>query len=126
MQLRHSSSGCAVAQVAAAALLCDFDRRGNCQARRHGSGEAGRHGRREADRGAEGGGRLAGAAVLQQDVDALLAPGALSQSQRRLTLSVPMPHVTAVLQAQTETEGSLVKVGRLCLTNTVLRKYWHL
>lgn len=111
LQLWHSSSGCAVAQAGAAALLCDSDRRGNGQARRHGRGEAGCHGRRETDRRAEGRDRLVWAAVLQQDVDALLASSVLSQSQRCLALSVPMAHVTAVLQ--TETITTPVNVGSL-------------
>lgn len=94
-RLRHRSSGRAVTQAGAAALVRDLECRGN--------GQAGWGGRCETDRG----GRLIRAAVLEQDVGALLTPSIAGQDQRRLPLSVPVSNITAILmECQKRKKGS--------------------
>lgn len=86
LYLRNRSSGSAVSQAGAAALVRELQRGGDRK--------AGRRGPRETKRG----GRLVGASVLEQDVDAFLTSCATGQSQRRLPLSVPMTDVAAILR----------------------------
>lgn len=78
-RLRHRSSGGAVGQAGAAALVRELQR--------------GRRGPRKAERA----GWLVGAPVLEQDVDAFLTGRAVGQSQRRLALSVPVSNIAAIL-----------------------------
>lgn len=87
-KLRHRSSGSAVSQAGAAALVRELQ----CG----GGRKAGRRGPRKTKRG----GRLIRASVLEQDVHAFLTPCAASQSQRRLPLSVPISNIAAILRRQ--------------------------
>ena len=73
--LRHCSSGAAAAAQAGGAALA---RKAGCRGDR--------------------GGRLVGAAVLQEDVGTLLTSCITRQREGRLPLGVPTPHITAILQ----------------------------
>lgn len=80
--LGHGPPGRAVAQAGAFALVRDPERGGHGQA-------GGRHGW-----------HLVGAAVLEEELHALLAAGVAGQRQRRLTLGVPVADVKAVLKRE--------------------------
>lgn len=110
-RLWHCSSGGAVTQACAAALVRDLECRGNRQAWCHGNREAGCGCRCETDCRGNGWGRLVRASVLEQDVDTLLAASAVSQSQRCLALSIPIPNIAAILQAGKEKKAKWI---RLC------------
>lgn len=88
LRLGHGSSGSAVSQAGAAALVRELQRGGDRKARRRGPGQTQR------------GGRLVWAPVLEQDVHAFLAPCAVGQGQRRLALGVPTSNIAAILRRQ--------------------------
>jgi len=110
LRLWYCSSGGAVTQVGAAALVWDFKCRGNCQTWCHGNWEAGCGSRCKTGRRGDRGGCFIRASVLQKDVNTLLAAGILSQSQSCLPLSVPIPDITAILKTETESITSWISL----------------